>query len=295
MIYSKMALLSILHIQQFDNSDKAADFYSNTFKEHYNTHHKDIAIPHKHDFYVSILFTNGWGKHEVDFHAYPIKPGAVFLLKPGQIHHWELSEDIDGYIFFHSKSFFDLNYTNRSVNDFPFYYSSQNPPLLQLKKTQLNTIFGYFKNINEEYSRNRLLKQQKIISLTDLLYTDLSRIYLDSEPKYTEPYKNTERVKQLEQLIDTRYKEIKLASEYADMMHLSSKHLNRIVRKTLNKTTSDLITERIILEAQRLLIHSKGSLSDISFELGYEDYAYFSRFFKKKTGYTPSQFIDLYN
>lgn len=289
-----MQLLNILHIKQFDSAVNNPDFYSNTFKNHNNTHHKTITAPHKHDFYVTILFTEGTGKHEVDFHTYPIKPGVVFLLKPGQIHHWELSDDIDGYIFFHSKSFFDLNYTSRSVNDFPFFYSSQNPPLLQLKGEELNHISRYFIDINEEYYENRLLKRLKIISLIDILYTDLSRIYLSLQPEYTEPYRNTERVKQLEQLIDDHYKEVKMASAYAEMMHLSPKHLNRIVKSALNKTTSDLITERIILEARRMLIHSGGSLSDISLELGYEDYAYFSRVFKINTGHSPSQFIKTY-
>ncbi len=70
--------------------------------------------------------------------------------------------------------------------------------------------------------------------------------------------------------------------------------MNRIVQTILNKTTQDLISERIILESKRMLIGSKFTLSNIALELGYDDYSYFTRFFKKKTFETPSEFLKKY-
>ena len=75
-------------------------------------------------------------------------------------------------------------------------------------------------------------------------------------------------------------------------MNLSEKHLNRMSKECLNKTTTELIAERIVLEAKRLLIHSKQTISEIANELGYEDNSYFSRFFKKHTEQTPAQFLN---
>ncbi|SFT06050.1 AraC-type DNA-binding protein [Zhouia amylolytica] len=289
-----MSLLNILNIQQFNNGQKTNDFYSNTFEKHIKTHHKNISHPHKHDFYVVIIFTRGSGIHEIDFHSYDIKPGTVFLLKPGQIHNWELSRDVKGFIFFHSKSFIDLNYTNNSVDNFPFFYSSQNPPNVCLKSTQLPAFLNYFKEINQEQKQDYIFKYQRIISLINLLYIELTRVYLTGSIPSVQPHIDSERIKTLELLIEKHYKKTKFASDYAEMMHLSPKHLNRIIKKALNKTTSDLVMERVILEAKRMLIYAKGSLTEIAHELGYEDYAYFSRVFKEKTSISPSQFAKNY-
>jgi len=78
------------------------------------------------------------------------------------------------------------------------------------------------------------------------------------------------------------------------MMNISDKHLNRMTKETLNKTISELIFERIILEAKRMILFSKYSVSEISIELGYIDTSYFSRLFKNKTGQTPLEFLDKY-
>jgi AraC-like DNA-binding protein len=90
------------------------------------------------------------------------------------------------------------------------------------------------------------------------------------------------------------FKSKKYPHEYALLMNLSEKHLNRISKECLNKTTTDLIAERIILEAKRLLIHSKHTVTEVASELGYDDNSYFSRFFKKNSGETPVEFLNKY-
>jgi AraC-like DNA-binding protein len=71
---------------------------------------------------------------------------------------------------------------------------------------------------------------------------------------------------------------------------MSERHLNRLCKISLNKTITELITERIILEAKRMLVFSKESVSEIISELGYTDSSYFFRLFKKKTRLTPLEF-----
>ena len=78
------------------------------------------------------------------------------------------------------------------------------------------------------------------------------------------------------------------------MMNITPKHLNRITQNIIGKTTSEVILDRILLEAKRVILHTGKSFSEIAIGLGYEDYAYFSRLFKQKTGLTPSQFLKTY-
>ena len=77
-------------------------------------------------------------------------------------------------------------------------------------------------------------------------------------------------------------------------INLSAKHLNRISQSAVGKTAGEIILDRVLLEAKRELILQRDSFAQIAHLLGYEDYAYFSRLFKKKTGETPSAFINRY-
>ena len=86
----------------------------------------------------------------------------------------------------------------------------------------------------------------------------------------------------------------KLPSFYADKLNITTKHLNRVVKQTLNKTTSQLISDRLLLEAKRLIVHSNNNLAQVANTLEFSDYAYFSKFFKSKTGITPLAFKKKY-
>ena len=77
-------------------------------------------------------------------------------------------------------------------------------------------------------------------------------------------------------------------------MNISSKHLNRITKEVIGKTASEVITDRIILEAKRRVLHTKNNFSEVAFSLGYDDYAYFSKLFKKASGLTPTAFLKIY-
>ena len=290
-----MKSVQVLDIQQFEKNTINPDFYANTFVKHLEFYHKSITIPHKHNFYVTVLFTQGSGIHEIDFNAYTIQPGSIFLLNPGQTHHWVLSDDCDGFIFFHTQAFYDFQFNSKSITNFPFFFSTQNPPFIYIDQEQLEKMIRSFTVILEEYENEYLLKRQKIISLIDMMYIDMTRLYEkenDALVNKSNPY--ADKLKHLERLIETHFLTEKSPAGYADRMNISTKHLNRITKTVLGKTTSDLIIERIILEAKRMFVQSRDSFTNIALYLGYDDYAYFSRLFKSKTNETPSQFIERY-
>ena len=98
--------LPVYKIEHFKSLSQQHEFYANYFIPHIK-HHHFATNAHKHDFYLIVLFTKGHGTHEIDFNKYDIKSGAVFMMTPGQMHNWNLSKDIDGYVFFHTKNFYD--------------------------------------------------------------------------------------------------------------------------------------------------------------------------------------------
>lgn len=283
--------LPVYTLRHFKEFKAGEDVYANNFVPHVTDHHISTT-PHKHDFYLIVLFTAGKGSHEIDFKTYPIKPGSLFIMSPGQMHNWKFSNDTDGYVFFHTRQFYDEGFTKESVQDYPFFYSTHNPPLVQLKKDSLPFVEMLFKEIVLEYEKKERLTLEKLHALITLIYIEISRQYEPLTVPGSENY--LDKVRKLEELIDKNYRTKKYPYEYAELMNVSEKHLNRMSKSCLNKTTSDLIAERIVLEAKRILIHAGSSVSQVAFELGYDDNSYFSRFFKKQTGQTPREFMKGY-
>ena len=291
-----MKTIPILNIEQFEKDKPSLnDFYSNDLKTHLIKNKNLIHKPHKHDFYLCILFTKGTGTHEIDFNRYEVKPGCVFFLKPGQTHSWILDENPAGYIFFHTQKFYEFNFSNQLLNQFPFYDSLKNSPKLILSKSKTLEFANKFKELNTEYYQKENYQEFKITSIINLIYIDFSRLYLILKPKeINSSIRYIETLKLLETEIEKCYCQEKSAKFYAEKLNISAKHLNRIVKTTVNKTTTELISERVLLEAKRLIVHSNNSLSNIAEILGFEDYAYFSKQFKAKTKITPMSFKNKY-
>jgi len=287
--------IPVLKIDQFQESESLNDLYINSFSNHLELNKKLIDKPHSHNFYLCVLFTEGFGTHEIDFNSYQVNPGKVFFLKPGQTHSWQFDTKPEGFIFFHSQEFYEIKFLDHTLHSFPFYYSNQNPPFLELSKIKMTVLKPKFEEVYAEYQQQNLLRELKIINLINSIYIDLTRAYtadVNLEKLVSSSYSII--LENLENLIHQHFYKEKLPKFYSDQLNITTKHLNRVVKKALNKTTSQLISERIILESKRLIIHSENNLAAISDTLQFSDYAYFSRFFKSKTGCTPIDFRKKY-
>jgi AraC-like DNA-binding protein len=95
---------------------------------------------------------------------------------------------------------------------------------------------------------------------------------------------------ELRELIEQNYHTLHSPSDYAKRLHTSAKTLGRIVREHLGTTLTDLIRNRILIHAKWQLLHTLKPVKEISRELGFRDELYFSRLFKKATGYSPTFF-----
>ncbi|TDT43847.1 AraC-like DNA-binding protein [Maribacter spongiicola] len=284
-----------LNIQQFLDKKPLDSLYVNSFATHIVLNQNLINRPHSHNFYLCVLFTKGIGTHEIDFNSYTIEPGMVFFLKPGQTHFWKFDTQPEGYIFFHSKEFYELKYLDHTLSSFPFYYSNQNPPFLQLSEEKLVDISIHFTELFKEYRENNMLREAKITNLINYIYIELTRVYTaDVTIEKLGSTSYAQILEQLETLINIHFYSQKLPKFYASQLNITTKHLNRVVQKTINKTTSQLISERILLEAKRLIVHSSDNLAGIANTLEFSDYAYFSKFFKSKIGMTPMEFRKMY-
>ena len=285
-----MKKLPVYQIKKFNCHSEENDLYFNDFKSHL-IDHDFIENSHSHNFYLLMLFTNGTGLHTVDFNTYAIQPNSLFVLKPGQIHSWQLSEDIDGYIAFYSQEVYNVYFGSKQIENYSFYRDSKNSPEMILNDFQTQEISTYFDLILEENHKNEFKKTEKLLNLLDIIHIELARIYESQQDHNLHSYNF--KIQELEQLVNQYFKTEKLPSFYADKMNMSLKHLNRICKNVLDCTLTEFIYNKIILESKRLLSANTMTIGEVANELGFENYSYFTKVFKKYTNLTPKAFKGL--
>ena len=160
-----------------------------------------------------------------------------------------------------------------------FFQSSNNNPELHLNDEEIQGIIPYFELMIAENKRDKIFKKDKILNLLDCIHIEILRIYNFTNQHKIHSYNN--KLMEFENLLEKHYKTEKSPSFYANEMAISLKHLNRISKTILNKTITELIAKRVVLESQRLLAEKQKSIAQIADELGYEDYSYFFKVIQK--------------
>lgn len=280
-------------LDTFSEKAKENAFYIETLREHLKQH-PFISKPHRHDFYLVLYITQGSGEHTIDFVTYPVAPNSFFLMTPGQVHWWKLSADADGFILFFTSEFYQLDKNDKHLLRFPFFQSLNSNAHLQLKKNGEPMIDIIIREMLRDYTSTGTLNIQLFRSYLDIILLKLADHY-PQRSKTATSINSTYKLRMLGELIDQHYREHKQPHVYASLMNLSASYLNNLCRQMVGKTLSDLIQERIVLEAKRFFAYSDLTISQVSDILHFSEPSYFIRFFKKQTGITPEQFREQIN
>lgn len=126
------------------------------------------------------------------------------------------------------------------------------------------------------------------VYLLELFYTVLNELNDPEENINITNQKNL--IYKFEKLVEENHATEHYPKYYADKLAITANYLNFICKNVSGKTAGEIIRNRIILEAKRLLINSEFSISQISFQLGFEDNSYFTKFFKTNAYISPSEF-----
>jgi len=244
-----------------------------------------ITTAHKHDFYLFFLIEKSEGIHNIDFVDYTVQDRQLHILLPGQVHHWQLAENTSGFQLMFSEKLFQTfpNAINLS-SSYPF----KSPAVIDLNNQAFHLLLYEYHQLDLE-----LQKETRLWDIILLRWRLICSIIgheneqLNSAKQVLKPHP---LIANYLKLIDEYYKKNKKVSFYADKLNITANYLNILCKKNTHNSANTLIQNRITLEAKRLLQISKLSIKEIAFDLGFEDLAYFSNFFKNHTGSSPRAF-----
>lgn len=271
----------IIDIHHFLN-EKSVNKDVFLFSELYGPHR--IEKPHQHFFFLLVLFEKGVGEHVIDFQNYPVTDHQVHILFPNQVHSWNINASSKAYQLMIDKTHFEkisLHFRHS------FAYYQQNP-VISLSRNIFADLLYEFKAIQKELADDNglaTLIQSRTSVIASILSKEVEKTILDETKN---PYSS--RLVQFQELIDTHFREEKNIAFYAEKLHISSSQLSKICRYYLSASPTELIHQRTVLEAKRLLKSTDLSIKEIAFKLGFADAPYFTNFFKKSTGMNPRDF-----
>lgn len=253
--------------------------------------HKNLFFPHRHSFYHLVLFTEGGGSHTIDFEKFDVKPGQIYFMVPGQVHSWDFEDFVDGYIINFSSSFIQSFLLRSGYFDNFSFLSSTNPQdeVIDLPAEQLPTIIALFESIIAEVEKQAALGSDMVKLLMLQIFISISRIQGKDENRVKQGYNQT-LIRNFQKLIEQHYIDVKLPKDYAELLYITPNHLNAVCKDVLGLAAGEVIRNRTLLEAKRLLTNPKLSISEIAFNLNFSDNSYFTKFFKKIEGITPEEF-----
>ena len=278
------------HISQLSTPKAAHDILNAGRFKPYLASNPHLQVPHTHSFYHILFFSDGRGEHTIDFVRFPVRKGMIYFMRPGQVHNWHFTAPADGYIVNFSQTFFDqLSISTQLVDQFPVFGADVAAQVQLLDKKTQEQVKDIFEKIVSEQSAQKEGALLMIGTLLLQLLLTVSRNMVDKSTNPTvSPSSNT--LRDFQQLIEAKFIDLRLPKDYAKLLFITPHQLNAACKTSAGISAGELIRNRVLLEAKRLLVNFSLPIGEIADRLNFPDHPYFIKFFKKHTGMTPEAF-----
>jgi len=250
-------------------------------------------MPHLHDFYSIFWIESGEATHATEFVEYSLKADTIVFVPPGLKHRMYMDKSVGGTYILFNEEFIQYNQKNHVLlKDYRLFNNPDFKSLITVGPEMRVKLKNITDLIFDELKASDGYSQDIILNLLHLFLLESRRIFDQQNQATIELPAETpdSTIIQFKLLIEQNYQSQKNVSAYAEMLHINPSCLNEVAKKTTGITAGELIRHRVIDETKKLLFSSAMSGKEIAFELGFDDPAYFSRFFRKYTGTTLKEF-----
>lgn len=251
-----------------------------------------VEIHHRVDFYVIIFFTEGHGRHSVDFETHTYEPGTLLFLTKNQVTAFTLNRKANGFLIYFTEAFYQQHQIqfNELLYTYPFN-TGLYEPVLHLK-SEINTFVDLFNSLQKDYMSNPTAQAQELHQC--YLRILLLKIRMAHKKRYRQIVQADQGAIQLfiqfQRRVDESFTTNRNANFYCDALKVSFKKLNDLCKKLTQKTLKQYIDDRLILEAKRSLTYQQLNISEIAYNLGFEEVTNFTKYFKRHVRQSPLEF-----
>jgi AraC family transcriptional regulator, transcriptional activator of pobA len=250
--------------------------------------------PHRHDFYQIFWIIGGERLFSIDFDQFPVLAPSLVFVPPGAVHTFGRLESTNGYMLSFQQDFLEAQ--GHSIDLFqecPAFDPAHFRAVLQVTAPVEERVTHCVEQIFAEFSSKQHGYRTATAALLRLLFVEISRAF--SNHVVSSPFqKYSPLTARFLRRLHFRPYQIASASEVSRFLGVSRSWLNQLVRKETGKNLTDHLQGRLILESKRLLAHSDLNISEIAYQLGFEDASYFTRLFRQIARKSPSEFRELH-
>jgi AraC family transcriptional activator of pobA len=245
---------------------------------------------HRDDHYIFFLLKRGSGSMMIDLQKADVKSGQLYYILPGQVHHHIRTRGAEGWFLAIDTSLVPPE----CRNVFEGKLSLQLP--CTLEPALLKQCLYVLSLLQERYAgANKGRFDLPVIHALLQSFLAMAANAYDDLPEPNQILSRpAELSRQFKMLMAKNIRTIKSPSAYSTRLNVSQSYLNESVKRITGFSISYWIQQEVLLEAKRLLYYSEFNVKQIAYELGYEDPAYFSRFFRKAAGMSALEFRALH-
>jgi YesN/AraC family two-component response regulator len=246
------------------------------------------------NYFSVIWIQQGSGKAKVDFSEYQFDKDDMFFFTPYQPFMLEGTKDLEGIVLDFHPNFFCIHKHHQEIAcNGVLFNNIYNPPFVKVDEIARQTFDVVLAQMKLEFQRPALAQYEQLVAYLKIFLITASRLKVAQQPEAQRDYADRKEpfiLQNLKDFIEQHFKTKHSASDYADMLNITPKALAKISKTHFNKTITDLISERIVIEAKRELYLTNKSVKEIAHDLGYDDEYYFSRFFKNNADVSPQMY-----
>jgi AraC-like DNA-binding protein len=241
--------------------------------------------------FTVLLVSHGQGRLTADTSEYVFGPGSLMSFSLYQPFKIVSDGDLKGFLIAFHPDFFCLHQHRAEVScNGVLFNNIYESPLLDLGAVDQTEMTKLFTGLLSEM-RRKDVDTEVLLSYLKILLINGTRNKVEQRNSGNDAsVRIPEKLVALQTAIETNFRSLHNASAYADLLNHSQGALNKACKDFFNKTLTELITDRIILEAKRELYLTVKPVKAIAYELGFTDEFHFSKYFKRNIGISPQHF-----